>query len=121
MAEAGITPETDPACIADWDAVSYSSEDPPCLRRLDRTLKYTGEITSAIHRNGQIWSHALWNLRTAIGHAHADTAILWAQFDWTGTTMPELAQRIVDEVEDRYGAAEAALAEAAFEDRDILP
>jgi zinc metalloprotease ZmpB len=120
MAQAGITPQTDPACIADWDAVSYSPEDPPCLRRLDRTLKYTGEITSSIHRNGQIWSHALWNLRTAIGRAHADTAILWAQFDWTGTTMPELAQRIVDEVDDRYGATEAALAVAAFADRDIL-
>lgn len=82
---------------------------------------YTGEITSAIHRNGQIWSHALRNLRTAIGHIHADTAILWAQFDWTGTTMPELAGRIVDQVEDRYGAGEAALAEAAFQERGILP
>jgi zinc metalloprotease ZmpB len=121
MARAGITPETDPACIADWDAVSYSPEDPPCLRRLDRTLKYTGPITSSIHSNGQIWSHALWNLRTAIGRAHADTAILWAQFGWTGTTIPALAQRIVDQVEDRYGAAEAALAEAAFQDRNILP
>ena len=34
--------------------------------------------------------------------------------------MTELAQRIVDQVEDRYGAAEAGLALAAFQDRGIL-
>jgi hypothetical protein len=111
---------SDPACIADWDAVSYTAGPVHCLRRLDRDLKYPADITGAVHRDGQIWSHALWNLRTAIGAAHADTAILWAQIGWTGTTMPALAQRIVDQVEDRYGAGEAALAEAAFEERGIL-
>jgi hypothetical protein len=111
---------SDPACIADWDAVSYTAGPVHCLRRLDRDLMYPADITGAVHRDGQIWSHALWNLRTAIGAAHADTAILWAQIGWTGTTMPALAQRIVDQVDDRYGAGEAALAEAAFAERGIL-
>jgi hypothetical protein len=118
--EAGITGQTDPKCVADWDAVSYSPLDPPCLRRLDRDLMYPDDITGAVHRDGQIWSHALWNLRTAIGATHADTAILKAQLGWTGTTMPALAQRIVDQVDDLYGAAEAADAEAAFAERGIL-
>ena len=120
LAEAGMPPSSDPECIADWDAVSYTAGPIHCLRRLDRDLKYPTDITGAVHRDGQIWSHALWNLRTAIGAAHADTAILWAQIGWTGTDMPELAGRIVDQVDDRYGAGEAALAEAAFQERGIL-
>lgn len=114
----GVQP--DPECIAEWDAISYDPTAPYCLRRLDRDLMYPTDITGAVHRDGQIWSHALWNLRDAIGATHADTAILRAQFDWVGSTMPDLAQRIVDAVDDLYGAGEAALAEAAFAERGIL-
>ena len=113
-------PTSDPECIMDWDATSYTSTAPHCLRRLDRNLVYPTDLTGAVHRDGQIWSHALWNVRTAIGATHADTAILWAQIGWTGTTMPALAQLIVDEVADRYGAGEAAAAEAEFAGRGIL-
>lgn len=108
----------DPKCIGDWDAVSYTTDTPHCLRRLDSTLKY-GDLDGRIHRDGMVWSHALWNLRTAIGATHADTAILWAQFDWTGTTMADLAEEIVAEAQARYGQGAAAY--AAFADRDILP
>ena len=113
-------PTSDPECIMDWDATSYTPGPVHCLRRLDRNLMYPTDITGAVHRDGQIWSHALWNLRTAIGATHADTAILWGQIGWTGTTMPALAQRIVDQVTTRYGAAEGDLAEAAFAERGIL-
>ncbi len=120
LAQQGLPPSSDPECIADWDAVSYTPGLIHCLRRLDRDLSYPDEITGAVHRDGQIWSHALWNLRTAIGAEHADTAILKGQLGWTGTDMPELAQRIVDQVEALYGDAEEALAEAAFAERGIL-
>ena len=114
---AGVQP--DPACIAEWDAVSYTAGPVHCLRRLDTALMYPAGLNGRVHHDGQIWSHALWNLRSAIGSDHADTAILWAQFDWTGTTMPDLAQRIVDYVAAHY-PAEAADAEAAFAERGIL-
>jgi hypothetical protein len=120
LAQAGKPAETDPACIMDWDSTSYTSSVPHCLRRLDTSLMYPANLNGRVHHDGMIWSHALWNLRSAIGAAHADTAILWAQFNWTGTTMPELAQRIVDRVQTLYGNAEAALAEAAFAERGIL-
>ena len=81
---------------------------------------YPADLDGRVHHDGKIWSHALWNLRTAIGATRADTAILWAQFGWTGTTMPDLAGRIVDQVTDRYGAGQGALAEAAFAERGIL-
>jgi hypothetical protein len=80
---------------------------------------YPTDITGVVHRDGQIWSHALWNLRTAIGATHADTAILRAQFDWTGTTMPDLAQRIRCAVSTLYGGAEETDAAAAFAERGI--
>jgi hypothetical protein len=115
---AGVQP--DPACVAEWDSISYTAGPVHCLRRLDTALTYPGGLNGRVHHDGQIWSHALWNLRTELGHVHADTSILWAQFDWTGTTMPELAQRIVDDVTARYGAGEGAQAEAAFAERGIL-
>ena len=120
LAEAGLPAESDPACIMDWDSTSYTAGPVHCLRRLDEDLLYPDDLEGEVHFDGQIWSHALWNLHEAIGGAHADTAILWAQIGWTGTDMPDLASRIVDQVANRYGAGEAALAEAAFEERGIL-
>jgi hypothetical protein len=120
-AKAIAGPQFDEACIAKWDATSYDDpEDGICLRRLDEDLMYDEDLNGRVHHDGQIWSHALRNLHYAIGQTHADTAILMAQFDWAGTTMPALAARIVDAVDDLYGAAQATAAEAAFHERGIL-
>jgi hypothetical protein len=115
-------PQFDEACIAKWDAVSYDSTPANgiCLRRLDTNLLYPGGLVGEVHADGRIWSHALYDVHKAIGQQRADTSILLAQFDWTGTTMPALAQRIVDAAEDLYGPAVANDAEAAFEARGIL-
>jgi hypothetical protein len=121
-AKAIAGPQFDEACIAKWDATSYDSNPANgiCLRRLDANLTYPDDLVGEVHADGRIWSHALRNLHYAIGQTHADTAILMAQFDWTGTTMPDLAERIVDAVDDLYGAAQATAAEAAFHERGIL-
>jgi zinc metalloprotease ZmpB len=114
-------PQFDEACIAKWDATSYDGPaNGICLRRLDADLSYPDDLVGEPHADGRIWSHALYDLHHAIGQAHADTAILLAQFDWTGTTMPALAERIVAAVDDLYGAAQADDARAAFEERGIL-
>jgi hypothetical protein len=114
-------PQFDEACIAKWDATSYDGPaNGICLRRLDADLSYPDDLVGEAHADGRIWSHALRNLHYAIGQTHADTAILMAQFDWTGTTMPDLATRIVDAVDDLYGPAEATAAGAAFHERGIL-
>jgi hypothetical protein len=107
----------DPECIGDWDAVSYT-DAPHCLRRLDAGLTYPDDLNHRIHHDGTIWSQALWDLRAAIGATHADKAILWAQFNWVGTDMPDLAELIVAEADNRFGQGAAAC--AAFEDRGIL-
>jgi Zn-dependent metalloprotease len=100
--------------------VSYTSTPPHCLRRLDTSLTYA-QLDGRIHRDGQVWSHALWNIRTSLGHVVADTIILQAQFDFApDTTMPEAAQATVEAALDLYGAGAANAVEAAFEERGIL-
>ena len=107
-------------CIADWDSVSYTSAVPHCLRRLDSPLMYPGGLNGEVHHDGQIWSHALWNIHESIGNEKADTVILMGQFDFPGTTMTALAQRIVAAAQSLYGSATAAKVTAAFHDRGIL-
>jgi len=73
-------------CIAEWDATSYSSTKPPCLRRLDGTKHYPDAIVGEVHDDGEIWSAALWQIRGALGAAKADTVILQHHFLLTADT-----------------------------------
>jgi Zn-dependent metalloprotease len=68
------------ACVAEWDAVSYSSSNPPCLRRVDSTKHYPESIVGEVHDDGEIWSAALWQIRSALGAAKADRLILQHHF-----------------------------------------
>lgn len=74
------------ACIAEWDAASYSSTVPPCLRRLDGTKHYPEAIVGEVHDDGEIWSAALWQIRGAITAAKADKVILQHHFLLTPDT-----------------------------------
>jgi hypothetical protein len=107
-------------CVADWDAVSYTSTVPHCLRRVDLDLHYPEDLDGRVHHDGQIWSRALWDIRGRLGNVKADTIILQGQFDFTGTTMPELASRTVAAAQLLYGNGAANAVRAAFEDRGIL-
>jgi Zn-dependent metalloprotease len=73
-------------CIADWDATSYSSTVPPCLRRLDGIKHYPEDIVGEVHDDGEIWSAALWQIRGAIAATKADTVILQHHFFLTADT-----------------------------------
>jgi Zn-dependent metalloprotease len=74
------------ACLAEWDATSYSSTNPPCLRRLDSTKHYPESIAGEVHDDGEIWSAALWQIRGALGATKADTVILQHHFLLTADT-----------------------------------
>jgi hypothetical protein len=98
-----IAPTEDPACVADWDAVSYTSGTPHCLRRVDTDLHYPEDLNGRVHHDGQLWSRALWDIRNALGHVKADTIILEAQFSFAAdTTMPAAAQATVDAARSLY-------------------
>jgi zinc metalloprotease ZmpB len=115
-----IAPTPDPACVADWDSVSYTPGPVHCLRRVDTNLHYPGDLNGKVHHDGQIWSRALWDIRTALGHVKADTIILNGQFDFPGTTMTALAQSTVAAAQSIYGNSAAKAVTKAFTDRGIL-
>jgi hypothetical protein len=115
-----IAPTPDPACVADWDAVSYTAAVPHCLRRVDTDLHYPEDLTGGVHHDGMIWSRALWDIRGALGHVRADSIILEAQFGMRDPTMPELAANTVATARRLYGHAVARTVEHAFAARGIL-
>jgi hypothetical protein len=115
-----LAPTPDAPCVADWDSVSYTSSVPHCLRRVDLNLHYPEDLNGRVHHDGQIWSRALWDIRNKLGHARADTIILEGQFDFPGTTMPDLARATVAAAQRLYGTSAANAVQAAFHDRGIL-
>jgi hypothetical protein len=54
-------------CVADWDATSYSTANPPCLRRMDSKKKYPDDMEGEVHADGELWSALLWRLRQGLG------------------------------------------------------
>ena len=114
-----IAPTSDPACVADWDSVSYTSSAPHCLRRVDTNLHYPADLNGGVHHDGQIWSRALWDIRQAVGNVKADTLILEAQFGFAGTTMSELAATTVAVANNLYGRGVASQVRTAFANRGL--
>jgi hypothetical protein len=115
-----IAPTADPACVADWDSVSYTSKVPHCLRRVDTNLHYPEDLNGKVHHDGQIWSRALWDIGNALGNVAADTAIIEAHFDMPDPTMRQLAARTVAVARQLYGNGAATKVKAAFVARGIL-
>jgi Fungalysin metallopeptidase (M36) len=69
------------ACIADWDATSYTSGPVHCLRRTDTAKTYPGDLDQADpHMGGEIWSRALWDMNRSMGRADATRVIIESQF-----------------------------------------
>jgi hypothetical protein len=114
-----VAPTPDPACVADWDSISYTSTVPHCLRRVDRNLHYPADLNGEVHHDGQIWSRALWDIRQAVGHVKADTLILEAQFGFPGTSMRDLAATTVAVANRLYGRAVANQVRGAFVNRGL--
>ncbi|MGI5241885.1 M36 family metallopeptidase [Dactylosporangium sp. CA-139066] len=113
-----LTPE---ACVADWDSTSYTSTTPHCLRRLDGNKHYPADVVGEVHADGEIWSRALWDIRTALGDTRATTLIVEAQFAFTpDITFAAAAQATVAAAQRLYGPSAAAATRAAFAARGIL-
>ena len=116
-----LAPTPDPACVADWDSVSYTSTTPHCLRRVDLNLHYPENINpNSVHSTGRIWSRALWEIRKALGHVRADTLILEGHFGQRDPTMKTLAESTVAAANRLYGAGVANTVRSKFEERGIL-
>jgi len=117
----GTPTRTPEACVADWDSVSYTSTVPHCLRRLDGTKVYPADLRGEVHADGEIWSRALWDIRTAVGDRTATTLIIEAQFAFAAdTSFRDAALATVAAAKRLYGARVEASVRAAFAARGIL-
>lgn len=63
-------------CLAEWDSTTYRTGTPTCLRRLDGNKHYPEDMVGEVHDDGEMWSAALWLIRTALGADKADRVIL---------------------------------------------
>jgi hypothetical protein len=115
------TAVTPAACVMDWDSTSYTTETPHCLRRTDGPKVYPGDLDGEVHDDGEIWSHALWDINHSLGRTKANRVILESQFFFPpDVSMPAAAQLTVTAARSLYGAQAAAKARAAFVARGIL-
>ena len=108
------------ACVADWDSVSYTSTVPHCLRRVDTDLTVS-QRRGEVHFDGQIWSRALWDIRTALGDRTANRIIINAQFGFApDTSFAAAATKTVQTAQAMYGTKAAKAVTTAFHARGIL-
>jgi hypothetical protein len=107
-------------CVMDWDATSYTSAEPHCLRRTD-TGKTMDDKTGEVHDDGEIWSNALWDIHQALGRAKANKVILEATFFYDpDTSFADAARDTVQAARLLYGKAAAQTVTDAFKARKIL-
>jgi Zn-dependent metalloprotease len=116
------TRRTPHACVMDWDATSYTSRTPHCLRRTDSNKTFPDDLTGEVHADGEIWSRALWDINRKLGRNRATRVIVEAQF-WMNprSGMPGAARQTVKAAQGLYDAEVAAKVRHQFVDRGILP
>jgi hypothetical protein len=118
---AGVPTLTPEPCVADWDSVSYTATVPHCLRRIDGAKVYPADVVGEVHADGEIWSRALWDIRTALGDARGSTIIIEAQFAFAADSgFAAAAWTTVATAQRLYGSAAASAVRAAFVARGIL-
>jgi uncharacterized repeat protein (TIGR01451 family) len=112
------------ACVGEWDASSFSSSTPPCLRRVDGNKQYPDDYVgnpNTLHSDGEIWSRALWDLRQALTATVADQLVFEHHFLVPcQASMPDAANQILQADINLNGGANDAAIRIAFCDRGIL-
>ena len=109
------------ACVGEWDATSYSSSSPACLRRVDGSKIYPTNLTGQVHADGEIWSRALWDIRAAVDAATADQMILEHHFTVPcSASMTDAANELIQADAGLNAGVNEAAIRVAFCDRGIL-
>ena len=107
-------------CVGDWDSTSYTNA-PHCLRTLAEGKHYPEDVRGEVHADGEIWSQALWDIRSPLGARTADRVIIAAQFDFApNTSFAAAADATVRTAQRLVGAGAARQVRAAFAARGLL-
>jgi Zn-dependent metalloprotease len=108
-------------CVGSWDAVAYSGDEPPNLRRLDSNKKYPKDMVHEVHGDGEIWSSCLWQIRAKLGRRAADKVIIAHHFLIKRTaTFEDAANALIQADENLNGGANAKEIREVFVARGIL-
>lgn len=108
------------ACVGEWDAISYSSGNPPCLRRLDKNKVYPADYVGQVHADGEIWSQGLYEMYKQFGRDVATKIILQSHFSLTpNATFNDGARAIKQADAALYGGSHAAAIDAIWSARGI--
>lgn len=109
------------AVVGDWDAMSYSQANPPALRRVDGNKIYPRDMDGSVHRDGEIWSRALWDLRWMVGREVSMRLVVESHFYCTPySSFYEGAMAIVAADQAIYGGKYQFAIREAFLARGIL-
>jgi len=86
----------DKEVVGNWDAVSYSTANPPNLRRIDSALTYEDK-NGDFYNDGTIWAATLWDIFNALGKETTDKIVLESHFFLSTTaTMIDAAKALVE-------------------------
>lgn len=121
---ADIKPRDLRPTIGNWDAVSYSGDEPPCLRRLDSTKKYPKDLSSPPeeHNDGEIWSACLWELRAAFGRKMTEQLIIAHHFLLNRTAkFEDAANALITADKNLNQGREESVIQDIFVRRGIIP
>jgi Fungalysin metallopeptidase (M36) len=114
----GVPKKTNEACVADWDAVSYTRGPEHCLRKIDGDKVYPQDAVGQVHADGEIWSAALYDIHQSIGANDAARIIIGAQFSFKADTTFAQAARATVNYANSYGMADEV--RAAFQAHGLL-
>ena len=112
------------SCVASWDAVSYNpytgTPGTGCLRRVDETRQYPQQIFGEVHDDGEIWSSALWQMRSMVGPQAGDTLVIKSHtFLTPSASFLNAADALIAADLTLYGGVHAAAIHAAMASRGI--
>ena len=107
--------------VFNWNAISYSQEDPPHERRLDLRLGMD-DWANEVHDDGQIWSACLWKLRTLLGQRRTERIVIAShELCARDSSFADGAHAILTANERLYRNRDRKAIRAIFERRRIIP
>ncbi len=111
------------ACVGEWDSTAYRSTIPSCLRRVDGNKHYPDSLVGEVHSDGEIWSSALWAIRTQLTGLVTDQLVLEHHFNLDcsyGLTMPQAALEMINTDNLLFTSDHLNVLLTTFCDRGIL-
>jgi len=109
--------------FANWNGTSFSTDTPPCMRRLDSKKKYPKDLdaTEDIYENSAMWSASLWQLREKLGAPVTETLVIAHHHLLSRTaTFGDAANAMLMTDEQLNGGANAEVIRRVFEARGFL-